>query len=243
MMELVQVNRILDAVGPRHFPENIDRAALLRGLEICAQWYREALRYSTKKSDLQHRERLAAISKTTKRLRHLLDDESKACELNRSTTLHLLEMNDIQERLAALIKATERHLSQREIRNGPHTAYQQSFRKWSPFEWLVGRWLPLVYMEVGMEDPGGLEALVAKDSSYIRFVLATLAELDVTSGTTAYSRSSVIKAIRLPFTGKVRRKGASQVDRYLYWRVQLLRSVMNPHLNLDTDQDALGKIS
>ncbi|RWB39799.1 MAG: hypothetical protein EOQ46_26575 [Mesorhizobium sp.] len=242
-VDLLQVNRILDAIGPEHFPEGLDRAELSRGLDLCAQWYREALRYSTRKSELQHQGRLAAISKTAKRLRLLLDEEGKAQEQNGSGTLHFKKMHETQELLRTLIEATEGQLLQREKQDGPQAAYQRSFRKWSPFEWLVGRWLPLVYMEIGMKDPGSLESLVARDSPYVRFVLAALTELGARNGATHYSRSSVIKAIRLPFTGKVRRKGAGQADGYYYWRVQLLRRVMKPHLNPDAEQSGSGKIS
>ncbi|RWG90558.1 hypothetical protein [Mesorhizobium sp.] len=242
-MDLVQIDRILNAVGAEHFPENLDRMELIRGLDLCEQWYREAILYSTRKRELLHEGRLAAISKTAKRLRLLLDDEKKAQSVN-GVRSPLPQISETQELLGTLVKATERRLSRRETQNGPYAAYQRSFRKWSPFEWLVGRWLPLVYMEIGATDPGRLEALVAKNSPYVRFVSSVLTELDVKRGIRPYSRASIVKAVRLPFTGKVRRKEAgSAIDRYQYWRVQLLRRVMKPHLDVDHDQDSLGKIT
>jgi hypothetical protein len=74
-LELGNADRILIAVGRDVYPPNVDRAALLRGLSLCVEWYREAQRYVTDIAVKHERARLSSISKSTRRLLQLLEKD------------------------------------------------------------------------------------------------------------------------------------------------------------------------
>ena len=74
-MEIKAADRILAAVGNGNFPPNVDKAAMISGLNLCAQWYRAANRYRTSKMERLRRIRLSRISKTAKLLERLLADD------------------------------------------------------------------------------------------------------------------------------------------------------------------------
>jgi hypothetical protein len=237
-MDTKTADRILAAVGEDNFPTDVDRAALVRGLGLCAEWYREAERYSTDRAEDQRARRTALVSKTAKRLHQLLVEDNRD-RLYAWDSLFARISKDGPDPRAVLnniIQLAERVLHEHDDGGGPAKAYQRSFRKWSPFEWLVGRWLPLVYIELDLINPGNLKGLIAKDSPFQRFIVASLAELDITNSGKPYSRDSIVKAISLPFTGQVRRKGAeSAKDHYGWWRRQLLLKTMKPHLFPDDE--------
>jgi len=87
----------------------------------------------------------------------------------------------------------------------------------------------MAYMELGFRDVGNLQALVRKDSPYLRFVSAVLKELDITRNGKPYSPQSIIKAVKLPFAGKVRRKKSAVArDDYAWWRRQQLVKAIRP---------------
>jgi hypothetical protein len=165
-VNLEDADSILNAVGRKFYPADLDKLEMIRGIVLCGDWYRQAIYYGTKKSERQRERTLALISKAAKRLEQLLaeDDAQKLYVGDSLTALLSKDGHDAKQMLRRLFNEAERNLKSRTIKNGPTAAYRESFRKWSPFEWIVGRWLPLVYMELKMHDPGSIEALVAKDS-------------------------------------------------------------------------------
>jgi hypothetical protein len=230
-MDIDGAERILACVGKESVPSDIDKAALIRALDLCAEWYREAKRDTNDKADSQRIRRLSAISKTARRLDQLLveDDQQKFYAWDSIRAHVAREGYDASEAITKIIKAVEHALRTQDKLAVSNQAYQTNLRKWSPFEWLVGRWLPLVYIELNFHDPGGLKALVAQNSSFVRFVTAVLKELDITTDQKPYSRQSIVKAVKLPFSGKLRRKGAAVAgDDYWWWRRQLLIKAIHP---------------
>lgn len=136
--------------------------------------------------------------------------------------------------LERLIVMAEGDLKSRPT-DGAHAAYRKSLQKRSAFEWLVGYWLPMVYVQLQFCDPGSKEALLAVDSPFIRFSIAALNELNVRKGDQPYSRAAVVKAAAMPFSQKVRRKEATAEDQYQFWRAQLMRKTLMPHLFPEDD--------
>src|SRR5258708_938147 len=76
-MDLEGADRILSAVGADSYPADLDRSALVRGLALCQEWYREALRYGTAQAEKNHVARLGQIFKTARKLKQLLDEDDR----------------------------------------------------------------------------------------------------------------------------------------------------------------------
>ncbi len=225
------VDRILRAVGRECYPPNLDRAALLRCLNLCAEWYREALRHSTAQAERDLAARTSTISKAAKKLQLLLaeDDLAKLYDWD-SLLLRLAHRKlDIRQSLTVLIELTERDLAKEG--NEHRRAYEQSFRQRSAFEWLVGYFLPLPYMALEFQYLENPKAVLSSDSPYIRFVQETLKELGVTIAGRPYSRGSIVKAVGHPFSGQPRRKNAGKGDGYSRWRAQLILQAIRPDAN------------
>lgn len=230
-MDTSGVERILALVGKENFPADLDKASLGRALDLCAQWHQEALRDTSDKAESERVDRLSAISKTARRLNQLIaeDDNHKLYVWDSIRGSLLRSGSDPNESVGRIVQAAEHTLRVQEQMADQRRAYQVNLRKWSPFEWLVGRWLAMAYMELGFKDVGSLKGLVSKGSPYLRFVSAVLKELDITRDGKPYSPQSIIKAVKLPFTGKVRRKEpAAARDDYAWWRHQLLIKAIRP---------------
>lgn len=230
-MDTSGAERVLALVGKENFPSDLDKAALVRALDLCAQWHQEALRYTSDKAEIERVDRLSAISKTARRLNQLIaeDDNHKLYVWDSIRASLLRSGTDPDEAVRRIVQAAEHALRMQDQMADQRRAYQLNLRKWSPFEWLVGRWLAMAYMELGFRDVGSLKALVSKDSPYLRFVSAVLKELDITRDGKPYSPQSIIKAVKLPFAGKVRRKGSAVArDDYAWWRRQLLIKAIRP---------------
>ena len=230
-MNLDGADRILRAVGSDCYPIGIDRSALRRGLLLCAEWYREALHYSTDKAEKEQLVRLGQISKTTKKLKLLLQEEDRQTLYGWDSVVQRQSSrgDTVMQTLDRLIIEVEGNLKKR-TEDTAHAAYVRSFQKRSAFEWLVGYWLPMVYMQLQFSDPGSKEAYLAPGSPFIRFAVAALNELQVRKGDQLYSHSSVVKAAAMPFSPRVRRKDATAEDHYQWWRTQLMRKTLMPDL-------------
>ena len=236
-MDTIAADRILAVVGVEFIPLDLDKAAMMRGLNLCLEWYKEALRYTSDVEENNRVRRLTLIVKSAKRLEQLLieDDSRRPYEWD-SLCRRLASTNkDPLPTIKTLLEMAERDLNASERTEGPDKPYHKSFKKWSAFEWLAGRWLPLVYIELGLKDHGSLQQLVSKDSPVINFILATLEEFNIKKRDAAYSRHSVVKAVKLPFSGCTRRKNATSADDYAWWRYQLLLRTMKPHLFQDDE--------
>ena len=235
-LEPSSADRILSAVGGEACPTNVDRDALLRGLSLCAEWYREAQRFVTDVAIKQERERLASISKSTQRLLLLLEEDDANRLYDWYSLVRRLRHRKVDptEPLQKLLSLVESDLHKQE-KDGASKAYIKSFRKRSAFEWLVGYWLPIVYIQLEFANPGSTKAFLASDGPVVAFIEAVLKELNITKVGRPYSRAAIVKALGMPLSKRVshrvRRKGADDEDFYQSWRIRLMRNTLYPAEN------------
>lgn len=232
-LELHHANRILKAVGRDARPPDLDPTALLRGLSLCVEWYREAQRFVTDIAVKQERARLSSISKSTRRLLQLLQQDDSTRLYDWYSLLRRLRgqgddpIGTLQHLLSLVDSDLRTHESDQSLQ-----AYIKSFRKRSAFEWLVGYWLPIVYVQLDFANPGSKKAFLATDGPMVAFVDAVLRELQITKGGRPYSRAAIVKALAMPLSKRVshrvRRKGAQEEDHYQNWRIRLMRKTLYP---------------
>jgi hypothetical protein len=110
-------------------------------------------------------------------------------------------------------------------------SYAATFRKYSPFDWMVGVYLPDVYELNFLHSPG-----VSENGPFVRFAEAVLNELKITkSNGEPYKRATISKARRNVRAGQIRRRIGSNELEYQHWALSL---VAEAYRNSATPDDA-----
>jgi hypothetical protein len=211
---------ILDAVGKELIRPDIDKAAMIRGVNLCRQWYQSAREFSTNKGIRERNRRLEMIYKKAKALDHLLAKDDSWLPLGVAPSSKNVFCTPVKR----LIEVIDRAIKQ--PNEGTKEAYCDSFKVRSPFEWLVAYFLLDVFGLLDIAPIVDQKELISRKSPYIRFVQAVLAELSIGLDGKPYSPASIIKAVRNRFAGRVRRKGTSRRNEFAFWRNSLLRKEM-----------------
>ena len=187
-------------------------------------WYQEAVNYHTNKYNDDLALRLDLIIKASKRLEQLLDDDFWRSFLSPSSS----ETTDqCLQGTRAIRETCLRQVNRSKAAMRMHQAYQSTYKVRSPFEWLVGDFLPLVYFNGGFVAIKDEKSLLAHNSPYLRFAMATVQEFGISVDGKRYARSSFLKALRNSIRNTSRRKkGAS--DRYAKWRARLMIQTLKP---------------
>jgi hypothetical protein len=198
------LNRILKAVGKEYCPKNLDRQALVRGIDECIELYCEALKFHNNKYEMSQRGPLETALDLAKRLRQLMKDDSvwhddrwrHASPQTPRVAIQSLEVL-VAQKLAQ--QAYDHDYEDSEV------SWRDSFQLWSPFETLVGDWLPVLYAELGFPNANSPDELASKNGPFIRFARAIAYELDVKMNGRPYAASSFIRAVKNVAAGNVRR--------------------------------------
>ena len=226
------MNRILRAVGKLHYPPVMDDAALARGLNECIGFYREAIKHQHDKHEVAQRKELDDVRTCVKRLRRLMKDDELWNEVSRAA-------------VSTLEDSINREVSEKYEDDyhdvGP--SYRHSFQAFSPFEWLVGDWLPVVYSELKFKNSTLSEGLASGKGPYLRFAKAVAKELGISKLGKGYADASIINAIKSVSEWNVRRRlPRDSVDLELYAgdRRDQIRSAVQS-LGRAQERESLGK--
>jgi hypothetical protein len=206
-------DRIIAAVGEKL---QSDKQGLIRCLNLCGEWYRSAVAFSSNKPEKDLARRLAMISKTARRLNQLLASEAIQQSLFMSIPAEEFPRAAL-DGAAQLVVMADRCLNR--IPHGPSKSYRRSFKRRSPFEWLVGNFLPDVF-ELNFQRA----ASAYENGAFIRFAESVVTEAKIAKAGKSYSRASIAKALRNERAGLVRRRRSVPVrdDEYRWWRRALL---------------------
>jgi hypothetical protein len=204
------LNRILKAVGKEHCPANIDRDALARGLDQCIEWYGEAQKFHTEKYEMAQRLALATVLSRVQRIRRLMkDDDVWHDDLWR----YLAHKSSPPQSPRTAIESLEILISQEiwqrsilDIYEDVDIAYRHSFRAFSPFQWLIGDWLPALYSGLQFQNATLSEGLASATGAYVRFARAVADELNIKKLGRRYAIASFVKAIKNVASWDVRRR-------------------------------------
>jgi hypothetical protein len=242
-MDEKSADRIFAAMGkPAVRFDQFDKAALVRGLELCSKWFREAVELSTDAHQRRRRHRLELSVSAIKKVDILMSDGDFWCWL--SASLGPTVEND-RAAVKQLRRTLERHLAS--IERAAVNARGTFLKAYSPFELLVGAFFGLVYLEMPFPSPiataADLPAIYSRNSPYIRFVAAALVELGITNGEKKYAKSAIIRAVNAVLNGRSRRKyRPTPGDHDLEQRVHQLRAAMFGEIVPDPFSDRAGPL-
>jgi hypothetical protein len=209
------VGRILDAVGRKHVPTDLDKAELHAGLLRCLATYHAAVERSSDKITRYRIARLEKILEPAKRLQAQLPVPT-----DEDVGFPFIEPEHFAGELGNLIDALESKIEDLkfELRNGPDfdealalrqdpREYADRWKARSPFEWLAGHYLPELFkMQVRLPLTFHRRAADnAPEGPLIRFVEGALIEFGVTHRGKQYSREAIAKAISDARTNRVRK--------------------------------------
>ncbi len=200
-IELDGLTRIVEATKIENPTEEPDLGALSRCIEQCASWYLEAT-----KNTVGNHQQLGSIKKAAKRLDQLLVQERLPLQ---GIDRHRASVKDLIREIDGQLRWNEK---------GPAKAMQENLSNRSPFEWIAGNYLADVYQLIFDR-----KASYSPDGPFVRFVEATLRELEITNDGKSYSRASISKARKDDESGSTRRDPAlARRDGYRRWRQRLL---------------------
>jgi hypothetical protein len=229
-MDEKSADRIFAALGESagRF-DQFDKAALVRGLELCAKWYREAVELSTDACRRKHRHHLELTVSAIKKLNIVISDDDFWRWV--SPSLGPAAEHD-RAAVKRLQRAVERHLAN--IEKAALNTTGLFLKAHSPLEWLVGAFLSFVYLEMPFPSPGPgtlreryPAPIYSTKSPYIRFVQAALEEMGISNNGKKYTRSTIIRAVNGVLNARYRRKyRLTPGDHDLVQRVEQLRTVM-----------------
>jgi hypothetical protein len=227
------LNRILKAVGKEHCPPNIDRDALARGLDQCVEWYVEAQKFHTEKFEMAQRRALETVLARVKRLRRVMKDDGIWHD---DLWQYLTRKSSPPQTPRAAIEALEVLISQELWQRGivdsyedVEIAYRHSFQAFSPFEWLVGDWLPAVYSGLKFHNATVSDGLASGTGTYVRFARAVANELNVKKRGRRYAVASFSKAIKNVALWDVRRRlprDSCELQEHAEDRRRIIRSLV-----------------
>jgi hypothetical protein len=221
------LDRILKSVAKEHCPQNLDRAALLRGINECIELYGASLKFHNDKHEMLQRRHLKLVLGRVQRLRQLMkDDDLWSDDLWKYLSNKASTAQTPRSAIQALEVLITRELAERSYdKDDAETSYRHSFQARSPFEALFGDWLPLLYTELGF--PNG--RLASKDGPFVRFARAVADEFQIKKSGRRYAAASFIKALKNVAAGKVRRtlpREPTEVEYYAELHRDALRTVL-----------------
>lgn len=214
---------ILEAVGKELVRPDIDKAAMIRGINLCFQWYQSARDYTTDKGRKDRSRRLEVIYNKVRALDILLANDDSWLPLGAPPSYGSL----FHDRVKRLVEVVDHAIKVQERPDGGAKAYRDSFKVRSPFEWLVAYFLPDVFFLLRIAQINNLKELTSRKSPYVRFVQAILAELGIGLDGRPYKPATIVKALRDSINNRGRRKGNATGDPYAYWRESLMRKEMS----------------
>jgi hypothetical protein len=208
------IDRILDAVGREHIPEQLDRDQLAAGLKECWYTYLEVVDRNSDRPIRDKLRRLKSLRAAAKRFRpHLTPDEFWGGDFQSGEFLEKL--------IGWLIAWLDAQIGMlnNKLKFGPDFSealrlkvdpreYADRWKSRSPLEWIAGHYLPELF-----EKHFGLSRKFYRrsednnpDGPMIRFVERALIELEITNRGRAYARETIAKAISDMRTHRVRKK-------------------------------------
>jgi hypothetical protein len=209
-MDGTAVERIVAATG---LSPLIDDDALLRCLELCAEWHREAIEFGTKQYMEERRKRLGLVVKTGKRLLLLLaHSDFEQWISGMKNHFELCELCP-PHAIMKLIELTEAELSTLSLPRVQE--YADGYKRRSPFEWLVGVHLPKTY-----ELAFALGPDASVSDPFLRFAKAVLREMKITRNRKPYSVNSILRAMREAESDHTRRLSAGEQESSLGLRLR-----------------------
>ena len=202
------VSRILKAVGSEHVPCDLKQEALTRCLNLCFSRYQDAIRFASRSEQTASSRQLEKARKAAKRLAVVLEAGEVGDWSVTSPSGGDLKSRDFANKLVCDIDA-----ALRAKRSDLEQAYADTFKAHSPFEWLVGIYLPDVYELNFQKKP-----TVSEDGPFVRFGESVLRELGVAKDDGApYKRSSIARTLRSIRAGRRRRRETSRWGDVTNW--------------------------
>ena len=206
------VGKILDQVGRKVVPPDINIDNLAQELGVSSFWYSSLSQLTSRKRSSEHLRFLTELLREVDSLQKLLRQRPAREWFSEYYDLpgiySFAKMQDALARISEIGKADLR-------RNTLHRNQPVPF---SPFEWLVGEQLPSVYKKFLREDAGSSHSKVddrANDIAkirgpYIRFALGVLNALRITkTNGMRHSPEAIIRALTLVRSGANRKKAGA----------------------------------
>jgi hypothetical protein len=191
------LNRILKGADKKHFPENANRDAIVRGLHQCIEWYEEAKRLSTNKYLASQKKQLRIVRDRAKRLQQLMKDDDLWDNKFWQHRADHADPRQLTPRLAvhSIVSMVGRELVERGF-DPEGQYYQLTFQAHNPLELLFGDWLPVLYKAAGFRGGTSVEMLASKGGPYMRFAQLVAKELfQIKVLSRPYTVGSFIKAV------------------------------------------------
>ena len=176
--------------------------------------YRDAMRFTRRHSELRN---LARTRKLAKRLEVALE----LTEIGKRSPDSLptsLNYRDVAKSLTLAIDAELNRCRKLE------RAYAHTFKKLTPIDWLVGIYLPDIFVVTLRKEPSTWEG-----GLYVRFSECVLLELSITKKDgTAYAPATISKSLRDVRAGRHRRTHAIADLEYSHWSFSRLVDEYKP---------------
>jgi len=198
------MNRILKSVRPDSLT-TIDQDAFAKGLDRCIELYEDAKKYHTQKLEASQQRQLEIALNRAQRLQQLMKDEKVWEDDLWRRRCDSAEPSETPPRVAiqSIIRLVRGELDDRQ---GSLGYYRGTLTLRSPFEWLFGDWLPVVYAAAHFPNSESLKDLVSKNGPYIRFSKAVAGELKIRKLGRPYATASFIKAIKNAASSRISRR-------------------------------------
>lgn len=197
-MEKQAVARIIDAVGYKYAPADLDCEKLRQDLEWAGCWYQTRVSLDDKS---KRDRRIEAALRAAKRFQQTLGKLESGDFPQISQYLLMLEDTSFAKRLERFIIQADTALKPPpEPRWAKAAAAQMAnelhLRERSPFEWLAGIKLPIIFMGHFRRAAGVSRAKDgALDGPFIRFVKAALTELGISNKGRPFAPEAIAKAL------------------------------------------------
>jgi hypothetical protein len=204
------IERIIRAVEAQGSELVSNRGALAKCIEICADWYTEALIYTSR--HLQKTERSAArrLQAMANDLLTQLKNDQQNSYASFVENLDLLkkQLSDFSAGIGTLLVLQSDSVPSTGLQSDfvDALAYQDHFRARSPLEWLIGVYLIETY-RLNFQIKKG-----TAQKNYDAFAMAVLKELKIKNGSSNYSIESIRRATRATLGGRDRRKARKVED-------------------------------
>jgi hypothetical protein len=201
-MDLSSLNRVVNAVGDKFIPDNLNKSALREGLEWCAEWRHTAAQGRLSKLSKHKFSQLGKIQKVAKRLALLLSDDYVWLDISAKLPL---QQRSPRDAVNDLVKAVGKVLKQQRVRAGAPIE-TSDFAQRSPFEWLVGEHLPELFNRHFARRARLSRNQGRPDGPYIRFAERVLLELEIKHQGRPYTREAIARALTATRKGLIRRR-------------------------------------
>jgi hypothetical protein len=234
------MHRIIDAVGAKSMTYPVDKDGLRGCLELAFRIYSDAVQFSSDAPDKAQIARFGKIRNTAKRLEQLIgpvDIRSWALTLSGPPALEFVSpTRSLQATFTTtqLVAAIDDKLKNW---HKPDERYALSFKKYNPFDWMVGIYLASIYRFVFRTAP-----TISENGPFVRFAEAALRELKIKKNNGAdYKRASILKSLRTARADKVRRRKTGGAHQYAHWSLSQVakayRSSASEFRQNDDDND------